>query len=220
MKFAQQHLSDLAIALPMATEIFRKNRLDFCCGGKQTLQEACEKKGIDVNTIEKQLESLSPNATPGVETMPLEKLTEHIVDRYHTDLRRRLPELKMLAGRVEQVHGDHPACPRGLLDLLTEMDSELQMHMMKEENVLFPMIKQGKGPHAVMPIKVMTAEHDDHGQQLDDIRRLTSDMCPPEGACGTWRALYSGLEKLEEELMEHIHLENNVLFPNALKAKE
>lgn len=216
MQIADQQLSELAITLPMATEIFRKNRLDFCCGGKQTLREACEKREIDLNSIVKQLEGLSKKSGPTYEEMPLDEMTAYIVDRYHNDLRRRFPELLALAQKVEQVHGDHANCPVGLFALLNDMHKEMLMHMMKEENVLFPMIQNGAGHNAFMPIKVMNAEHESHGQQLEEAHRLTSNFTPPEGACGTWRALYSGLEKLEEEIMEHIHLENNILFPRAL----
>lgn len=216
MKYAEQQLSELAIAFPMATEIFRKNRLDFCCGGKQTLKEACERKNLDLQTIEAQLDALAPQSSSGKESLNLAQLSDHIVERYHEDLRRRLPELLALAQKVERVHGDHPSCPRGLFQFLSQVHSNILMHMMKEENVLFPMIKQGVGHMAIMPIKIMNGEHDTHGLELEEIRKLTSHFTPPEGACGTWRALYAGLEKFEAELMEHIHLENNVLFPRAL----
>ncbi|MCM2348792.1 MAG: iron-sulfur cluster repair protein YtfE [Bacteriovoracaceae bacterium] len=216
MQFADQPLSELAIKLPMATEIFRKNRLDFCCGGKQTLREACVKRNLDLNALVKQLEGLTPKDDPTFSEMPLDKMTFYIVDRYHNDLRRRFPELLALSQKVEQVHAEHSACPTGLFSLLSDMHNEMLMHMLKEENVLFPMIQNGAGHNAFMPIKVMNAEHESHGKQLEEAHRLTSDFVPPEGACGTWRALYAGLEKLEEEIMDHIHLENNILFPRAL----
>ena len=93
------------------------------------------------------------------------------------------------------------------------------MHMMKEENVLFPLIDAGRGSMALMPVKVMTSEHESHGQQLEVLHHMTKDFVPPQDACPTWKSLYRGLEKLEEELMEHIHLENNILFPSALTQK-
>lgn len=219
MKYADQQLSQLAIAFPMATEIFRKNRLDFCCGGKQTLREACEKRNIDLQEIEAQLHTLSSENSSDTASMTLSELSDHIIERYHEDLRCRLPELIALAQKVERVHGDHPASPTGLFEFLTQVLANIQSHMMKEENVLFPMIKQGLGHMATMPINVMNREHDTHALELEEIRKLTSQFTAPEGACGTWRALYSGLEKFEEELMEHIHLENNILFPRALGQK-
>ncbi|MFP5386717.1 MAG: iron-sulfur cluster repair protein YtfE [Bacteriovoracia bacterium] len=216
MNYADQLLSDLAISLPMVTELFRKNRLDFCCGGKQTLKEACERKQIDLNSIVEELKKLQVNQHNDFQEKPLSELTSFIMERYHQDLRRRLPELITLSEKVERVHADHPDCPQGLFELLTHLHDEMLLHMMKEENVLFPIIDAGRGNMAQMPVKVMTSEHDAHGRQLDEIHRLTSDFVPPQDACTTWRALYVGLEKLEEELMEHIHLENNILFPRAL----
>lgn len=216
MNYAEQMLSDLAINLPMATEIFRRNRLDFCCGGKQTLKEACERKQIDLHKIISELKLLDSAPASKVFEKSLTEITSFIIDRYHNDLRRRLPELIALSEKVERVHGDHPSCPRGLTTLLKCFHEEMLMHMMKEENVLFPLINAGRGHMALMPVKVMTSEHDAHGRQLDELHELTADFNPPADGCGTWRALYKGLEKLEEELMDHIHLENNILFPRAL----
>lgn len=216
MNYADQLLSDLAISIPMVTELFRKNRLDFCCGGKQTLKEACAKKQLDLNSIIDELIKLKSTETNVFQSLPLNDLTSHIVKRYHEDLRRRIPELVSLAQKVERVHHDHISCPHGLSQFLSDFYKDMLMHMMKEENVLFPLIEAGRGSMAMMPIKVMTHEHDTHGSQLEKLHHLTSDFTPPEHACTTWRALYKGLEKLEEELMEHIHLENNILFPRAL----
>lgn len=216
MNYADQLLSDLAISIPMVTELFRKNRLDFCCGGKQTLKEACEKKQLDLNSIINELIKLQKSETNKFQELPLDELTSYIVNRYHDDLRRRIPELVSLAQKVERVHSDHISCPHGLAAMLGEFYKDMLMHMMKEENVLFPLIESGRGSMAMMPIKVMTHEHDTHGTQLEKLHQLTSDFRPPEHACTTWRALYKGLEKLEEELMDHIHLENNILFPRAL----
>lgn len=217
MRFADQTLSELAINIPMATALFRKNRLDFCCGGKQTLREACYKRELNVLDFETKLEELMTSRDARYDEMPLPAMTDFIVKRYHEDLRLRIPELMALAAKVERVHAGHADCPRGLHALLSTMFNELQSHMLKEENVLFPMIRSGSGKMAQMPIQVMSIEHDAHGRQLDQVHQLTSDFTPPEGACGTWRALYAGLEKLEEELMDHIHLENNILFTRAVK---
>lgn len=216
MDYANRPLSELAISLPMATEIFRRARLDFCCGGKQTLKDACVEKNIDVSGIIEQLARLDTNTRNDLKELPPAELVAYIVERYHQDLRKRLPELVALAQKVERVHADHFARPQGLTDLLQGIQEEMLLHMMKEENVLFPMIEAGRGALAFMPVRVMMSEHESHGHQLERLRRLTADFTPPEGACATWKALYTGLEKLEEELMEHIHLENNILFPTAL----
>jgi len=219
MRFADQPLSELAINIPMSTALFRRNRLDFCCGGKETLRNACAKLNLNVEEFEQKLEQLITQKDTVFESMPLSEMTNYIIKRYHEDLRHRFPELMALAEKVERVHADKADCPKGLNALLTLMFNEIQTHMMKEENVLFPMIRSGTGSKAIMPITVMNAEHESHGRQLDELHRITSDFKAPEGSCGTWRALYSGLEKLEEELMDHIHLENNILFPRALKGE-
>ena len=127
-----------------------------------------------------------------------------------------LPELIALATKVESRHADKPTCPKGLAALLGAMQDEVLDHLAKEEQMLFPMILAGQGRFAVGPVQVMEHEHDEHGRNLALLRTLTGDFVPPAGACTTWRALYLGLRQLDQELMEHIHLENNVLFPRAL----
>jgi regulator of cell morphogenesis and NO signaling len=122
----------------------------------------------------------------------------------------------MLADKVEKVHIDHDHCPKGLSSMLQEIYDDLQDHMLKEEQILFPLIKNGQGHNAGMPIKVMRSEHDLHGENLNKLKDLAFNFSAPEGACGTWRALYSGLKQLELELKEHINLENNLLFIQAL----
>lgn len=215
MNYADQTLADLAINIPMATELFRKHRLDFCCAGKQTLKEACTKKSLQLNQITQELEELGAKKMPEAD-LPLAELVPFIIERFHEDLRRRIPELVKLSEKVERVHADDKNCPTGLTNLLLQVQNEMFLHMLKEENVLFPLIVSGRGNLAMMPIKVMGIEHESHGKQLEELRALASDFVAPENACPTWRALYSGLEKLEEELMNHIHLENHVLFPRAL----
>lgn len=131
--------------------------------------------------------------------------------------RRDLPVLLGAAQKVERVHGAKPSCPQGLSSALEQLASEMHTHMDKEEQILFPAIRSGgRGAQLHMPVRVMMQEHDDHGVGLRRIRTLATDFVPPPAACATWRALYGGLAKLEGELMEHIHLENNILFPGAL----
>jgi regulator of cell morphogenesis and NO signaling len=142
-------------------------------------------------------------------------LIDHILTRYHDVHREQLPELTRMARRVEQVHGERDACPRGLADLLNTMHQEMESHMQKEEQILFPMLLRGQGSQARGPITVMRHEHDDHGAGLARLMILTDNIRPPEGACTTWRALYAGLSEFRNDLMEHIHLENNLLFERA-----
>ena len=140
-------------------------------------------------------------------------LIDHIVGRYHEVHRAQLPELVRMAHRVESVHRDQPDVPAGLGAFLETMQHELLQHMHKEEAILFPMLKAGGNPFVVHPIGMMRAEHTDHGAALDQLNALTHNATPPAGACNTWRALYAGVAQLRDDLMEHIHLENNVLFP-------
>ncbi len=211
-------LADIAVSRPAATRVFSRHHLDFCCGGKQTVADACTEAGLDTAGLLSEIEREEPGAADldRWEARPIGELADFVVDRYHSALRRQLPTLVELAAKVEKRHAEKATCPTGLHALLVEMQAEVDAHLMKEEQVLFPMIKLGRGPAVQMPIRVMYQEHDDHGQNLRRIRELTDDLVPPPEACVSWRALYSGLEELERELMEHIHLENNVLFPRAL----
>jgi regulator of cell morphogenesis and NO signaling len=137
-------------------------------------------------------------------------LVDRIVLRYHEPLRAEMPQLVLMARRVERKHGAKAGCPRGLADHLAQMETALVDHMAKEEGVLFPLLCSGVGPPA--PIARMMHEHEEHGASLARLRELTADFVPPSGACATWRALYLRLAALESDLMDHIHLENNVLF--------
>ena len=140
-------------------------------------------------------------------------LIDHIIGRYHDVHRAQLPELVRMAHRVESVHRDQPDVPAGLGAFLETLQHELLQHMHKEEAILFPMLKAGGNPFVVHPIGMMRAEHTDHGAALDQLGTLTHNATPPAGACNTWRALYAGVAQLRDDLTEHIHLENNLLFP-------
>lgn len=139
-------------------------------------------------------------------------LIEHLLERYHAVHRQQLPALVRLARRVEQVHAAHPDCPHGLADLVASLGQEMESHMRKEEAVLFPLIARGHGTMATMPISVMRAEHEEHGDSLQRIAVLTRAWLLPPGACATWRALYENLGVFRDDLLEHIRLENDVLF--------
>ena len=209
-----QTLGDLATALPGATRILHQYKLDFCCGGAQTLRAACDKRGLDAEAIATQLDALQGDAEQtDWRQASNRELIEHILARFHARHREQLPELIRLASRVEQVHGQNPTCPNGLADHLWNMQQELESHMLKEEKILFPMLmNEPPHPHVQAPFGVMRFEHDQHGEALARLGEMTDDITPPPHACNTWRALYRGLEELRGDLMQHIHLENNVLF--------
>jgi regulator of cell morphogenesis and NO signaling len=208
---ASRSLGDIAASLPGATAVFRRHKLDFCCGGSESLERAARHKGIELAPIEAELASLS--SEPDTAPESVEDLIQHILDRYHQVHRREMRELRDLALRVERVHVDHPAVPKGLSDLLARMHGELESHMQKEEQILFPMMLAGGNPMIAHPIGIMRHEHDSHGEELKALADLTGDLTLPAEACTTWRALYAGLTKLAEDLTEHIHIENNILFP-------
>lgn len=217
-----QSLGSIACDIPGATRIFHRHRLDFCCGGGKSLRDASARKGIDANAIASELMALT--SCPGLgrdwRQATAADLIDHILHRFHDRHRIQLPELVRLARRVEHVHGDRPECPNGLANHLDAMQHELESHMLKEEQILFPMLRQDMHGGVGGPISVMRFEHDQHGEALDIINTLTNDITPPANACNTWRALYRGLQELREDLMQHIHLENNILFAGAQSANE
>jgi regulator of cell morphogenesis and NO signaling len=153
-----------------------------------------------------------------VGNMAPDALIDYIVSRFHAGHREQLPELVRLARRVEHVHAGHPRCPEGLADELEAHLQELESHMLKEEQVLFPMLARGLFGPAGGPISVMMFEHDQHFDAVERLHRLTHDLIIPEGACNTWRSLYEGLAQYAQELTQHIHIENDVLFAKASQA--
>ncbi len=211
--FINRTLADIAASLPGATTLFRAEKLDFCCGGRVSLADAMAEKQKDPQPLVARLEALAATATPLDEPQDVDGLIDLILDRYHETHRREFPELVKLSRRVEAVHRDNPDVPAGLADFLQHIGEELESHMRKEEQVLFPMMRPGG--HAMIggPISAMLSEHDDYGEHLRKLESLTNDFEPPVGACTTWRALYAGARKLTDDVMEHIHIENNLLFP-------
>ena len=216
-------LADLAVATPSATRVFHRHGLDFCCGGRTPLAEACERGGLDAEAIARELTEAAEGQNAREETRwdhssPGE-LIDHLLENFHEDHRAEVPRLIAMAKKVEDVHGEKPDCPTGLANHLEHMLVALEDHMQKEEQVLFPIVQEGRGALAQMPIRCMEAEHRDHGDNLARMKKLAHNYAPPAEACNTWRALYLGVEQLERDLMQHIHLENNVLFPAALKQR-
>lgn len=218
MYTTQTSLAELATQLPAASRVFHHHHLDFCCGGRASLAAACATKKIDAAAVLAEIESASATTPPGPEVMRMTvpALIDHILERYHQPLPAELARLRAMAEKVERVHADKPDVPHGLAAHVAAVESELLDHLAKEEQVLFPMLRASVGVAPRGPIAVMLREHDDHAENLRKTRRLAHDLVPPPAACNTWRALYLGLDALERELMEHIHLENNVLFPRVL----
>ena len=211
-------LADLAVTSPGATRVFLAHGLDFCCHGRRPLAEACAEKGLDPKGI---LGEIAAEERPAEDLTrwarrPLPELLAFIESRYHASLRTEIPALIAMADKVEQVHADKATCPRGLATHLRTMQGAVEDHLDKEEQVLFPLIRSGRGRGASAPIHAMEDEHVDHSRSLARLREVTADLTAPPEACTTWQALYLRLRRLSDELMEHIHLENNLLFPRAL----
>ncbi|MDX5349548.1 MAG: iron-sulfur cluster repair di-iron protein [Paracoccaceae bacterium] len=205
-------VGDIASDLPGAAEVFRQNGISFCCGGKLSVAEAAAKHSLSADALLADLRALVAAAGRDApsETLPL---IDHILTRYHDTHRTEMDWLIPLAQKVEAVHGDHEEAPLGLTEALQALRDELESHMAKEEQVLFPMMRNGGHPMIVHPIGMMRHEHDQTTDLLRGIEHATHGLNLPEGACRSWTALYTGLAKFTEDLVTHIHLENTVLFP-------
>ena len=214
MNLYDTSLAQIAQTIPGASAILNQYRLSFCCGGQHTLKEATSKANISAEDVHQALLSLLPQESPKAdwETASNEELISHLLERFHKVHRQQLSELIRLADRVETVHGDNPDCPLGLADHLKYMAQELESHMQKEEQILFPMLEKGMHQMAVGPISVMRQDHDDHNDAIAQLDIITHHMTLPEGACNTWQALYLGLRHFKDDLLQHIALENDVLF--------
>lgn len=229
-------LGEIAAKDLRKAEVFKKYGLDFCCGGKKTVQEACAEKGLDVTAVEHELQ----HADKAVAARPLpynewnlDFLADYIVNTHHTYVRKNLPDIRAYASKVLEVHGKaHPELEK-IQPLVEAIAAELIAHMEKEEKVLFPYIKQlvqAKNNHQPNPqssfgsienpIKNMENEHEAVGNFVEEIRKFTKNFTLPEDACASYTLWYKMLEEFEEDLHLHIHLENNILFPKAIELEK
>ncbi len=221
MELLDQSLGHLACTITGATGVFHEYQLDFCCSGNRLLRDAAHDKGLDGQEIARRLQGLQKITDSGERDWTQAsagELIDHILERFHARHREQFPELIRLARRVEQVHEAHEDCPAGLADHLCGMQQALESHMQKEELILFPMLRRSGAAMAGGPIGVMRLEHHQHGEALERLAELTNNLMLPQSACNTWRALYRELQTLREDLMEHIHLENNILFESVQHA--
>lgn len=227
-----QTVREIALEQPQSIRVFERFGIDYCCGGRKPLAEACAEKKIAMDEVVAALEAAVSSGAP----MPVDwsqatlgKLIDHIVATHHAYVKSELPRLAVLAQKVVNRHGDTQAHLLAMQSLLVLLDDELIHHLGKEEHVLFPYIARLEGallsggahPEACFgtiesPIAMMTSEHEAAGAMLAEIRRLSDDYTTPVGACPTYHAYYDGLKEFEQDLHQHIHLENNVLFPRAI----
>jgi len=224
-------VGQLVTESPGRSRVFETLKIDYCCGGKRPLSEACAKRGLDVQAVLDLLSKSDAEADRGKDTvdpdaLSLTDLADHIEKEHHAYLRTELPRLDAMTEKVSRVHGKSEPRLADVRQAFCALRDELTTHMVKEERILFPMIReleQAKAPVSFHcgsignPIQQMEAEHEHAGDALVTIRTATDDFQPPEWACNTYRAMVDGLAQLERDLHLHIHKENNVLFPKALE---
>ena len=219
-----------------AAGVFKQYGIDFCCGGKKTVAEVCRQKGVPVAELESNLARL--DQMPARQRLQFNEwalpfLIDYIVNVHHTYVQEKLPQLLEYGKKVAKVHGHAYPETITIADKLESLAEELFAHLRKEELILFPYVKElsrakeagetVKAPpfqSAQNPIRVMEAEHEFAGAAMAEIRELSNGFTPPEGACNTYRVLYALLEEFEEDLHRHVHLENNILFPQAVELEE
>ena len=236
MVSAETTVREIALQVPESTRLFERLKIDYCCGGNHPLAEACALAGVDVDNVMGMLAKVTQSFIPDnldFQNAPLPELITHIVDTHHTFTKSEIVRLQALADKVLGVHGgNHPELIH-LDELLTRLCAELSPHMFKEEQILFPYIvamseaesQRRPGPRAPFgtvnnPIRMMMMEHDSAGEILRELRVLTSDYKLPADACISYQTLYQALDNLEKDLHQHIHLENNILFPKALNLEQ
>jgi regulator of cell morphogenesis and NO signaling len=213
-------------------ETFKKFGLDFCCGGKKSLEDACKEKGLDILQVRNELEKTS-HASTGTpqhdfDSWSLSFLADYIVNVHHAYVKQNIPILLELSQKVATRHGKaHPELNQ-IAEKVSAMANELTLHLKKEEGILFPYIKQLENPDTSygqmsqafgsvkQPVAVMENDHDIVGQLAEEIKNLTNNYTLPENACNSYGLLYKKLEDFENDLHMHIHLENNILFPKAI----
>ena len=230
---------ELALAIPSATKGFEKLGIDYCCGGGKKLGEACVQAKLPLEQVLRDLEQAESSRMARNErstdwsSEQLADLIDYIVKKHHEFVKTEIPRLSGLATKVAGRHGqNHPETAK-VNELFETLADELSMHMMKEEQILFPYIARmeealiEKSPvvpppfgTVQNPIRMMVSEHDDAGTVLRELRVVTSDYKAPDDACTSYRTLYNGLLEFEADLHQHIHLENNILFPRALAMEE
>ena len=226
-------VGELAVEIPNATREFEKLGIDYCCGGSRTLGEACAEAKISVDEaldrLQKSMTAAPPSTGQDWQNQPLADLIGHITSTHHVFVREECPRIEALAAKVVSVHGkNHPELLQ-VQELFAALAEELRVHLMKEEQVLFPYVSRMEEsvlsgepvPPAmfgtvVNPVRMMMQEHDGAGDVLRSLRTVTKDYTLPEDACISYRTLYQAMQEFEADLHQHIHLENNILFPRAV----
>jgi regulator of cell morphogenesis and NO signaling len=225
---SQRSVKDYVLDDFRSAQVFEKHGIDFCCGGGKSVQDACKKHGADYSVVKKELDALSTQAqtgatTPRYQDWPVALLADYIVANHHHYIKSVTPLIRVHAMKVASVHKERWPYMIEVAQIFEEVSEELDNHMMKEEKILFPRLRQleiasqsgEQKPQIGGPIQQMMIEHDQAGELLARIRSLTNDYELPEGGCMTFRTLLAELTDYERDLHQHVFLENNVLFPKA-----
>ncbi len=233
---ATKTVREFAVEVPNATRVFEKLGIDYCCGGGKSLQDACTQASVSVDEVLRTLQQgngarqVSSSGMPDVQNGRLSDLVDHIVATHHVYVKQEVPRLQQLIAKVVSVHGQNHPELHTIQETFQGVGAELMSHMMKEEQILFPYIadldeaaSQRRSLRPPMfgtirnPVHMMEMEHDAAGDALKTMRGASQDYTPPAEACISYKTLYSALLEFEADLHQHIHLENNVLFPRAIK---
>jgi regulator of cell morphogenesis and NO signaling len=225
---AEKRVCDIVTELPVRGAVLSKFGIDFCCGGEQTLSVVCQEKGIGVEDVIKQIDEIDLMNTGSergrFDNMSASELCDHIVNTHHNFLRQHLEITSIHAEKVARVHGEREPHLKEVARIFSQLKDELEPHMLKEEQILFPLIKLLDSSTSLPdvhcgsvrnPIRAMFGEHHSAGIALARLRELTNSYTPPMHACNTYRALFGELELLEKDTHNHIHKENHVLFVKA-----
>jgi regulator of cell morphogenesis and NO signaling len=230
----EKTIREIALEQPATIRVFERFGIDYCCGGRKSIAQACSELQLSTDQVLEKLQEVSnstdENDQRAWQSAPLAKLIQHIVRKHHTFCREEMPRLQALAEKVRSRHGvAHPELAQ-IEELFSAHRRELTTHMLKEEQLLFPHIARvehcafaGESTPAAFfgsvanPVKAMLDEHDTAGDLLKQIRKLSSDFTPPMGACPSYQGLFHGLLAFERDLHLHVHLENNILFPRAIE---
>ncbi|KAA5827698.1 iron-sulfur cluster repair di-iron protein [Algibacter amylolyticus] len=235
-KDAQKEIGQFVADDFRTAAVFSKYKIDFCCNGNRTVEEACDKKGIDSNMLVDELNEVlksGTNESIDYKSWPLDLLAEYIEKKHHRYVEEKIPVLRQFLDKLCRVHGErHPELFK-INDLFTASAGELASHMKKEELILFPFVKRMVNAtiknEAIQspqfgtvenPIAMMKHEHDTEGERYREIAELTNNYNPPADACNTYKVTYAMLDEFEKDLHLHIHLENNILFPKAVKLEQ
>lgn len=223
---ASQSVGDLAVETPGAARVFEQMGIDFCCGGKKSLSDACKDKGIELKVVLQAIADQTPKNSPEAPDRhwrqePMQSLMSHIVERHHQYVRSETPRIENWLVKCVAAHGPHHPELSQIQRTFAAMVSEMAQHMAKEELILFPAIARAEGGNGnaslAAPVRMMMTEHDDTGRALVEIRNFSGGkFAVPADGCSTYAALYRALDEFESDMRQHVHLENNILFPRAL----